>query len=150
MKRIVDSLGVKIGVVMVILIGLVMAGKQGIEKQRQAYWRDGTRKDDVNRLRQAVVDYFKDNESFPDEKIFLSCGSGHLLPYIKAIPCDPMTGEIYPFQRVESCKNCYEFYVKLENSEDIEIKKAGCNQGCGPEGEYNYKVRGQIALPKKE
>ena len=51
----------------------------------------------------------------------------------------------YYIQLTKECGNCYEIMAKMESPDDIG-EKLSCDQGCGPDGKYNYKVKDMVFL----
>lgn len=104
--------------------------------------RDGRRKADLNLLKTAMDDYYNDNECYPDiSKLVCKPGTG-LIPYMKKVPCDPLTGENYRYENPLSNCDSYVIYANLENNKDVDIYKTGCLTGCqGSNGiVYNYAI----------
>lgn len=98
--------------------------------------RDARRKADLQKLKIPLEDYYNDHKCYPAT---LSCNPGDgLKPYWSKIPCDPLTGQNYDYQRPD-CKT-YRIYASLENEADPNIATAGCSEGCPLNQDYNYGV----------
>ena len=85
--------------------------------------RDAKRKADMHLIQNAVEEYEKDNDCYPPEAnvkcdtvTFSVIGDG-LRPYLSKIPCDPISGESYPYEPggPVSCPNWYRMYALLDN-----------------------------------
>jgi type II secretory pathway pseudopilin PulG len=94
---------------------------------------DARRKADLRKIQAAVEEYEKDHDCYPPPAL-LTCKPGDgLKPYLEKIPCDPVTGEDYPYTfEGASCPDWYKLFAFLENG--------GTGSGFGPDGSYNYYV----------
>jgi len=141
MKRLGDSAAVKIGVVVVILIGLIVTGRYGWQLHWRKYWWDAIRRDDLSRMSSAIQRYFETHKScFPPKEIVEDCGGEGLQPALVAVLCDPETGEPYDYHVSKDCGYWYDLFIRLDNIEDEAAARVGCSQGCGTEGKYNFGV----------
>lgn len=107
--------------------------------------RDTTRKFDLNQMKVAFEDYSNDKTCYPDPDLLFNCGSNDLAPYMKKVTCDPGTDQPYEYVLSSDCRS-YELYTTLENTDDKDITEVGCQNGCGPGGEYNYGIVGGGAV----
>lgn len=77
--------------------------------------RDSRRKTDLKRISIALEDYAGDNPCYPSliyqENECLP--SGEIGPYLSKIPCDPLTGEQYPYSSPDGCSQ-FALYAALE------------------------------------
>ncbi len=104
--------------------------------------RDGKRKIDINLIQKGLEEYYDSTNCYPERlpecgNVF-SIGSTSILA---GIPCDPKNNSFYPY--ITTGKNCspyFKLYAKLERSEDPNIYMSGCENGCGPNCEYNFGV----------
>lgn len=107
--------------------------------------RDTQRKSDLDKIRTAWEEYYNDNRCYPPPHHLLNCGSTSLSPYLKTIPCDPLTKQGYLYQSLagDYCAG-YRILVRLEVETDVDITAVGCDpvEGCGGnDGEdYNWGV----------
>lgn len=139
MKRLGDSVAVKIVVVVVILIGLIVTGRYGWQLHWRKYWWDGIRRGDISRMALAIQAYFgRHGSCFPPKKIVEDCGGEGLQPALMAVLCDPETGEPYDYHVSEDCRYWYDLFTRLDNIEDSAVEEVGCSQGCGTGGKYNF------------
>jgi prepilin-type N-terminal cleavage/methylation domain-containing protein len=110
---------------------------------------DARRKADLENIKIYFEDYFNDNDCYPADTILDVCGDESFQPYLKEIPCDPMSGEAYAYEPVSSCGG-YRAYAVLENTDDPVIAKLGCDGvgGCGAASgeEFNYGISVGVGL----
>ncbi|HJY98628.1 MAG TPA: type II secretion system protein [Patescibacteria group bacterium] len=96
---------------------------------------DAARKADLDRIQIASEEYEKDNNCYPP---YISCGiiaEQPVYPYLKDVPCDPVTNASYIYVPDDSstCPKWYKIYAKLENEVDpLAIP------GIGPNQAFNY------------
>lgn len=128
--------------------------------------RDTQRKNDLKNIKLAFEDYYNDKLAYPPVEYLNDCNGDSLKPYLKAVPCDPTTGE--PYLYLPSVGNhSYRLLSILEDLTDPIIEKLGCTGGCGgiPESHPKYAERakyvyaiaegealvpGEIAIPTAE
>jgi prepilin-type N-terminal cleavage/methylation domain-containing protein len=104
--------------------------------------RDVLRKDDLDRSKIAIEDYYDSFGYFPAE--LPQCP----LPFIvgtmmllNRMPCDPKTGDSYRYVTDGTAKSkWFKFYTNLEYTDDRNIDDVGCRTGCGPDCKYNYGI----------
>lgn len=98
---------------------------------------DAKRKSDLRRIQVALEEYEKDKDCYPPPAL-VTCNPGDgLTPYLSKIPCDPKTKSDYFYETDgSSCSLWYRIYSNLENLQDPDIGKVGCDSGCGPG--YNF------------
>jgi len=79
--------------------------------------RDARRKSDLKKIATSLEDYAGDKNCYPDA-IYSSSSdctvSAEFDPYIKRMPCDPLTNEPYLYERSGECKQ-FVIYAKLDN-----------------------------------
>lgn len=109
--------------------------------------QDAQRKTNLSRIRNALEEYEKDNDCYP-QPLVVACGGSGLSPYLDKIPCDPELGTAYYYEPLgsASCPSAYHLYSMLKNKTDPIIALNGCTTGCGPVG-FNYFV-GSPNAPK--
>lgn len=95
--------------------------------------KDSKRKTDLKRIQTALEDYYNDHNCYPTS---LVCNDP-FNPYLEKIPCDPDGGS-YSYEVSGDCPQYYRIYAKLKYASDPDIKKVGCESGCGATGQYNY------------
>lgn len=104
--------------------------------------KDAQRKSDLHDIKLAFEDYYNDHQTYPPESFLINCGGDSLLPYLKKVPCDPVTGEPYlyfPYPGNGDNSRGYRILSILEDPSDPIIKKLGCQNGCGiPEDNPHY------------
>lgn len=97
--------------------------------------RDAKRKADMHLIQVAVEEYEKDHDCYPPEGnlkcdtiVFSVIGDG-LTPYLSKIPCDPISGESYPYEPggPTSCWSWYRMYALLDNEEVTIAGPGGVN-----------------------
>ncbi len=99
---------------------------------------DAKRKADLDRIKVAVEEYEKDHNCYP---LTISCpADAGLDPYLRNIPCDPITHEAYGYdnESIEdgtTCPRWFRIYAALQNTDDTSIIPK-----IGPDGAYNYYV----------
>jgi prepilin-type N-terminal cleavage/methylation domain-containing protein len=103
---------------------------------------DAKRKIDLNTLSKFFEDYYNDHGAFPDQSVVNDCG-GTIDPYIKRIPCDPVSRAHYGYFPLVS--GGYRICATLSDTTDPSIAAMGCggDAGCGlggppSGGVYNY------------
>lgn len=130
-------------------IGLMMNVNNNFKKAR-----DAIRKQDLNKMLRVLEDYYNDNQFYPpNTPVYPSDGTidgapwgGPFLPYAAKLPQDPQFPAKTYFYQVDSKRNFFAIYAKLEITDDAEIERTGCKiNGCGPigpdgKGAYNYAV----------
>jgi len=102
--------------------------------------RDSKRKSDIYYIKEAVEEYEKDHDCYPNPLPACNPGDG-LRPYLNKIPCDPTTKVDYnyvPDPDHQVCPQWYWIFSELEYRNDPQIEKLGCLNGCGPVGDVNY------------
>lgn len=110
--------------------------------------KDARRKSDIKKIQIAVEEYEKDNDCYPDTSIIICTPGDGLRPYLDKIPCDPATQLSYVYEiESKACPSWYRVYSMLENKEDKDIEKVGCEDGCGPNSVFNY-YAGSSNAPK--
>jgi len=92
--------------------------------------KDARRKADLSVISKALEDYLNDNPCYPEESIFASCGPANtgFSPYLKIIPCDPITKKPYLYERPE----CQKYVIFA----DLGVE----NQNITYSGKGNYVV----------
>lgn len=111
--------------------------------------RDTRRKADLNRIQKAFEEYVNDKKCYPYAEVLQDCGSGNLSPYMRKIPCDPVTQEPYLYVAGSpSLCSGYRICTALENKSDPDIERIGCHptNGCGFGLGYNYCVSSGVAV----
>jgi prepilin-type N-terminal cleavage/methylation domain-containing protein len=95
--------------------------------------QDARRKADLKKLQTAIEEYEKDHDCYPPASV-ITCNPGDgLKPYLEKIPCDPETGNDYPYTLAgQTCPDWYKLFAFLENG--------GTGSSFGPDGDYNYYV----------
>ncbi len=104
--------------------------------------RDAQRKSDLESIKLAFEDYYNDNQTYPPESFLVDCGGDSLKPYLKEVPCDPITGKPYlylPFPGDGDNSLGYRILSYLDDHSDPIIEKLGCQNGCGlPENSSDF------------
>jgi type II secretory pathway pseudopilin PulG len=103
--------------------------------------RDATRKSDLDRIRVAFEEYYNDHRCYPSVFYLNDCGGTALSPYLKEIPCDPLTRQPYLYQSYNGdyCQG-YRLLARLEIDTDNDIYAVGCDpvEGCAGEDGHGY------------
>ena len=127
-----------ISIVILLLLFLLINLRTQTQKAR-----DARRKADLSRIQKSFEEYFNDKLCYPYAEVLEDCGGDNLAPYIKKVPCDPVTIEPYLYVPGEpSLCGGYRVCTKLENKSDPDIARIGCHPdiGCGYGAGYNYCV----------
>jgi general secretion pathway protein G len=95
--------------------------------------RDAERKKDLTKIRVAFEDYYNDNNCYPDVGVLSNCGED-FSPYLKEIPCDPISDLPYQYMPLADQCDGYRLFASLENEKDPDA----INVGWGDE--YNYGI----------
>ncbi len=96
--------------------------------------KDAERKSDLRDIKLAFEDYYNDNQTYPPETFLADCDGPSLMPYLKKVPCDPVTGEPYlyiPFPGNGDNSQGYRVLSILQDTSDPIVAKLGCSMGCG-------------------
>lgn len=124
-------------VVAILAILLLLALRQfGGELGRA---RDGQRKEDLRQLKLAFENYYNDHDSYPPVEYVEDCGGPSLQPYLREVPCDPVTGDPYlylPDLVVGEDIHAYRLLSFLSNTQDPIVLQLGCQYGCGVPPEH--------------
>jgi len=130
---------VLIVVALLMLIFLALFRSFGKDISRS---RDAERKSDLVDIKLAFEDYYNDHQTYPPEEYLADCDGDALQPYLRAVPCDPVTGEPYlyiPFPGDGNNSGGYRVLSILEDDSDPIIEKLGCQNGCGiPQNHPKY------------
>ncbi len=119
-------------VMALVAIGIVIL--LGILPNQLSKSRDGRRKSDLSRIKNAFEEYYNDRNEYPPEDILLECDGTALAPYLSGIPCDPGTGEPYvyvPHPSSADPSKGFRVFAALENSADPVVTTLNCVGGCG-------------------
>jgi len=112
-------------------------------RNQQARAQDARRKADLENIKISFEDYFNDKACYPPSGSLNNCGSEDLYPYLRFVPCDPVSGEPYVYEPESDC-NGYKAYAVLEDKTDPIISVLRCDgvNGCGSSAgaEYNYGI----------
>lgn len=132
---------VEIITVLVVIAGLLIFSYLSIPKLFMRS-RDAERKTDLDNLGKGLEEYYASTGCYPAE--LPACGEplrAITIDYLDSTPCDPKlkTGYIYVAEG-ETCNSSYEVYTNLEITEDPSIFRIRCDEGCGPECQYNYGI----------
>jgi general secretion pathway protein G len=96
--------------------------------------KDAQRKDDLNNIKLAMEDYYSDHNSYPPPELLQDCDGPAMQPYLKEVPCDPVTGEPYlylPDLISSTGIHAYRVLSYLSSSQDPIVEQLGCQNGCG-------------------
>lgn len=96
--------------------------------------RDAERKEDLKQLKLAFENYHNDRGSYPPVEYLSDCGGSSLQPYLKEVPCDPVTGQPYlylPDMVMGENIHAYRILSFLSNIQDPIVAQLGCQYGCG-------------------
>lgn len=118
-----------IALLLLILLALFKVFRVDINRTK-----DAQRKSDLRDIKLAFEDYYNDHQAYPPEEYLLDCGGDSLEPYLKAVPCDPDTGNPYlyfPYPGNGDNSQGYRVLSILTDLADPTIEKLGCINGCG-------------------
>lgn len=103
---------------------------------------DATRKTDLTKIQRAFEEYYNDNGCYPDPGVLDNCGGTGFAPYLRTIPCDPVTKDPYVYAPGDPVCSGYRACAKLQNTADPDIARIGCDpiEGCGWMTGYNFCV----------
>ncbi len=131
------------------IVAVLVLAFMFLMRGQQAKAHDSRRKTDLENIRIAFEDYFNDNECYPPDTILDVCDSKDLDPYLKKVPCDPLSGEPYSYEPVANCAG-YRVYAVLDYKEDPHIARLDCDgpEGCGAAAgpQYNYGITVGVPL----
>lgn len=122
-----------VGILSLLVVSLTVS----MRKQRLKA-EDATMKDDLNRLKIALEEYYNDNNCYPPPSWLDQCGSSLLSPYLTTIPCHP---DGTPFEIEYDSTSCgwFKIYANLHNAEDPQAQALWVDDGSGYAG-YNFGV----------
>lgn len=122
--------------IIVILSGIVLGANIQSAYQKS---RDSRRKQDLSKLARIFEDYYNDHTGYPpanyppDGQIAGSPWGSAFTSSAAALPHDPSyPGQEYYYQTGPDIQNFYVIYTILEDKNDPDIVKVGCQNGCGP------------------
>ncbi len=123
-------------IVVTIIILLAMVLFMNLRGQT-ARANDIKRKSDIYILSKFFEDYRNDNDAFPNQSVVNNC-AGAMEPYIKRIPCDPVSKTHYGY--FPSVNGGYRICAKLSDTTDPAIAAMNCGgaAGCGLGSGYNF------------
>jgi general secretion pathway protein G len=127
----------------VAIIAILIIVLMVLMRNQNARGHDARRKSDLENIKISFEDYFNDNDCYPADTVLDVCEDKSFQPYLKSIPCDPVSGDTYAYEPVAGCGG-YRAYAVLQDSDDPVIEKLGCDgaDGCGAASgvEYNYGI----------
>ncbi len=76
---------------------------------------DARKQSDLRRIATALEDYIGDHPCYPENSVMTTgaCGNENLKPYLKSMPCDPNTNQLYKYDRPGPACNKYVLYASL-------------------------------------
>lgn len=86
--------------------------------------RDSQRKADMRTIKTALESYYNDNNAYPANLQILTEGT---TPYLKTLPTDPKTKQVYAYTTTGNPPSNYLLKVTLESSGDKEAKSGTTN-----------------------
>lgn len=113
---------------LLILIGFFLARNQYLKG------RDARRKSDIHKIQEAVEEYEKDHDCYPQPELVICQPGTGLIPYLAKVPCDPATGDSYYYENDnDSCAKWYRIFILMGNLSDKDVIS-----GIGPSNRYNF------------
>lgn len=129
-----------------VIISLIFAFAFFNAKKQIDRANDARRKGDIQKIARAFEDYYNDHGCYPPVTVLDRCGSDDLAPYLKEIPCDPITGTAYKYVYVDENDRCqgYRLFAALQDTGDPAIGQKGCSPvaGCGYGVKFNFGLGG--------
>lgn len=114
--------------IVVVVIGLLALLVIWALKGSLLKGRDAQRKADLDRIKNAVEEYEKDHNCYPEFTKMQKCGTDTdiaIHPYLNNVPCDPNTGGAYYYEpdpdSPPNCPGWYRVYTVLKNTSDPSI-----------------------------
>lgn len=105
-----------VGILGVLVLTAVMFVRPAVQFAKM---HDAKRKTDLKIIATALEDYLGDHPCYPEEEAINNCNPGQgLQPYLKKIPCDPVTNESYLYKRPDDCQK-FVIYADLELEKSI-------------------------------
>src|SRR5260221_4287727 len=129
---------IAVAILAIIIILILINLKTGITRAQ-----DGRRKTDLSKIQKAFEENYNDKQCYPDPDILSTCEGLQLMPYMRAVPCDPVRKNPYLYvPPISSQCSGYIICAKLEDLKDPDIARIGCHpvDGCGWGAGYNYCV----------
>lgn len=120
--------------IVVSIISLLVLAGFFLARSQYLKGRDARRKSDIHKIQEAVEEYEKDHDCYPQpELVYCQPGTG-LIPYLSKVPCDPATGDKYYYENDNpNCAKWYRIFILLDNLNDKDIIP-----GIGPGNSYNF------------
>lgn len=118
-----------VAILMLIMLALFKVFKLDVDRAK-----DVQRKNDLKDIKLAFEDYYNDHQTYPPQSFLSDCGGDSLIPYLKKVPCDPVTREPYlyiPYPGDGDNSRGYRVLSLLEDKSDPVIERLGCQNGCG-------------------
>jgi prepilin-type N-terminal cleavage/methylation domain-containing protein len=119
--------------VVIAILGILASVALISFRSAQARSRDAERKSDLKQISSSLELYYSDYEIYPDSLPWGAELTDGKTIYMKVVPNDPSGGLEY-FYRVDSTKQKYQLYARLENTEDINCISGDCNNPPIPVG----------------
>lgn len=112
----------------IILAGFFLARSQYLKG------RDARRKADIHKIQEALEEYEKDHDCYPQPELVVCNPGTGLVPYLSKVPCDFATGGNYFYENDnDTCAKWYRIFIILDNLNDKDIIP-----GIGPGNNYNF------------
>lgn len=119
------------------ILGSIIIGANISSSYQKA--RDSKRKQDLNKMVRILEDYYNDHGHYPpgndppDGKVAGAVWGQESSGFIQSLPADPLSpNQDYFYQTGPDIQSFYVLYARLENQNDDDIARVGCQEGCGP------------------
>jgi prepilin-type N-terminal cleavage/methylation domain-containing protein len=121
-------------IIVMAIIALLMVAAFFLAKGQYVKGRDARRKADMHKIQEAVEEYEKDHDCYPQPELVVCTPGTGLIPYLSKVPCDFATGENYYYENDnDTCAKWYRMFIFLDNLNDKDIISR-----IGPSGKYNF------------
>lgn len=108
--------------IVVSIISLLVITGFFLARSQYLKGRDARRKADIHKIQEAVEEYEKDHDCYPQPNLVICQPGTGLIPYISKVPCDPATGDKYYYENDNpKCAKWYRIFISLDNQNDKSI-----------------------------
>jgi prepilin-type N-terminal cleavage/methylation domain-containing protein len=121
-------------IIVIAIIALLMVATFFFARSQYVKGRDARRKADMHKIQEAVEEYEKDHDCYPQPALVVCSPGTGLIPYLSKVPCDFATGENYFYENDnDACAKWYRMFIFLDNQNDESILSF-----AAPYTKYNF------------
>jgi prepilin-type N-terminal cleavage/methylation domain-containing protein len=106
-------------IIVIAIIALLMVAAFFLARGQFVKGRDARRKADIHKIQEAVEEYEKDHDCYPQPNLVVCNPGTGLVPYLSKVPCDFATGDNYYYENDNAtCAKWYRVFIFLDNQND--------------------------------